>query len=191
MSKKIKVIKEKEPKFKEIVEEEIEGTDEELEEETEHLEEEPSEIFGDFTEFVVEGGGERIAPILQVSPTETTEPEPLEKELENVPAARGWREDEAVIYNMPDYTGYEQAGYEGRERQERAGFELRDMSNFSQREDNFELRQAQEQTPETEAERIEKETRKYHEAKRVEHEEEERKLPFSRERRKRERVLKS
>lgn len=160
--------------FKEI-KKETEEQEESLEEEI--LPDEPEE-FEDFSA--------TTAPVLETIPDTTQN---LEQEVANAPATK--KEDESEfkyetgVYNMPDYG----SNTEQRETGER-GMEIRDMSEFRQREkDVLDLRNVERETPQSGEQRIEEDIRKYSEVKGI-REEEERRPPFDRRERRKERVLK-
>jgi len=189
--KKIKIIREIPPEIKEV---EKEKEPEEIE--REELEQVPEEEFSEFAteaEFVSEP---TTLPISITIP-ETKPEETLEQELRNVPSqTRGAGEAgerksgrDYAATNIPQYTSNyeERVRYEEAEKERR--FEIKDLSApaSQRREDVLELgRGEQELARMSEQER---EMRRYQEE-RIIHEPEERRLPFDRRERKKERILK-
>jgi len=173
--KKIKIIKEfVNTPFKEI---KPEKKEENLEEELEEKEEE--------IEFPGFSGGERASPVLQFS-KETSENPALEKELERTPTASTTSTTtDTKVYNMPDY------GTRTYETEEREKARIIPTESQGRGQQNLNLPQLDQQMRESWFEdriRTEEDIRKYQEVKRIE--EDERKFPFRRTERKRERILK-
>lgn len=171
--------------FEEVEEEETEEEKEEADLEEEIEPEEP-ESFTDFTT-------EAVAPVLETIPIPDTSPEPLEQEIENVPSTPGTVREESLgaytVYNMPEY-GREYETSE-RERQERE-VEIKNLSAPTPERETLNLRNLPQEdfTQLSAEERAEREIRKYQEIRRIEEIERERRPPFERRERKRERILK-
>lgn len=188
--KKIKIIREFiETPFKEIKKEEGE---ESLEREIEGRESEEAE---NFESFIDSSSGRREAPVLQAAEGQEAG---VEQTVTNAPATAARKEEEGGtgVYNMPEYeSNYENMERQRGERQSREGqrFNIRNESEFSSSRDTLDLNQFGQRASETWAfddrERLEREAKKYQEVRGVEATEE-RRMPFSRGERKRERVLK-